>query len=62
MPDLKVKVRSGGATGASDLRDLRTFHHHIADVREPRRTMRVPRYQTAAVIDLDHITILRMEL
>src|SRR5690606_27157443 len=62
MSHLEMKMWPGHAACAAHLADRRTLEDDVSDANETLRAVRVTRHQTAAVIDLDHITILRMVL
>src|SRR5690242_1260608 len=62
LADLEVQVAARGAAGAAHFRDLRAAQHDFPDLDQALGSVRVTRHQVIAVIDFDHITILRVEI
>src|SRR5688572_26476776 len=61
LADLEMQVAPRRAAGPADFPDLCAPQHHVADLYRAFRCMRVTRNEVVAVVDFDHITILRME-
>src|SRR5689334_879318 len=57
---LEVQVSPGGTASAADVGDLTATQDHVTHFDQQLRGVGIPRHQVVAVVDLDHITILRM--
>ena len=58
---LEMQVRAGRAAGRAHFTDLASARHDVALLHEQLRAMRVASDEVVAVIDVDHVAVLRME-
>ena len=60
MPDFKVKMRTGRAACAAHFRNLLSTHHYLAHLHQALGGMSIAADKVIAVVNINHITILRM--
>src|SRR2546426_8164274 len=61
IPHLEMQVRSRGAAGRADFAELAPALHHVAFLNVELRLVRAAGHEVVAVIDVDHVAVLRME-
>src|SRR5262245_45440333 len=61
VANLEVQVRAGGAAGRADVGDLAAALQNVAFAYIQFGAVRVAGNQVVAVVDVDHVAILRME-
>src|SRR5690606_39425958 len=54
---LEVQVRARRVAGAADVPDAPTSRHDLPRGHEPARQVRIPRLPTAAVVDVDVVSV-----